>query len=401
MNQSFPHKVAYVLKRYPRFSETFIVNEILAHESAGLSLDIFSLRSPEDTHFQDAIARVRAPVTYLRAEGLRASGLWSAIATASGELPGLWNKLETARDTDVREVYQAVLLARTVRRNGIGHLHAHFATSATNVARLAAHFADIPYSFTAHAKDIFHQDTNPDDLRRKLSTAAAVVTVSDFNLAYLCEQFGPAAARVRRIYNGLDLRRFDYQPPGVRDPVIVAAGRLIEKKGFGDVVAACAILAARGVKFRCQIIGTGELTETLRRQIDELVLGDHVEMLGARPQSDLIRYLHNAAVFAAPCVVGADGNRDGLPTVVLEAMALGTPCVATDVTGLPEVVRNVETGLMVPQHNPTALADAIARLLADPALRVRLAARARKLIEAEFDIEQNAARLRSVFAGAA
>jgi colanic acid/amylovoran biosynthesis glycosyltransferase len=396
MRSAEPMRVGYVLKRYPRYSETFIVNEILAHEAAGLAIEIFSLRPPTDGHFQDAIARVRAPVTYLPADGLKAVDLWTAIDEAADVVPGLWSALGAAHGEDGRDVYQAVSLAREARLRGISHLHAHFASAATTVARLAACFAGLPYTFTAHAKDIFHESVRPDDLVVKLSDAAAVVTVSDYNVRYLERAFGPATG-VRRIYNGLDLKRFPYRAPRDRPPRVVSVGRLVEKKGFADLVEACAILADRGCRFTCQIVGTGPLEAELRGQIERLGLEATVELLGPRPQDEIIPLVQGAAVFAAPCVVGADGNRDGLPTVLLEAMALGTPCVSTDVTGIPEVLRDGETGLMVPGHAPAALAAAIERLLGDAELRTRLAAGARALIDHEFDVRRIAADLREVF----
>jgi colanic acid/amylovoran biosynthesis glycosyltransferase len=154
------------------------------------------------------------------------------------------------------------------------------------------------------------------------------------------------------------------------------------------------------VEVRCRIFGLGEQEPDLRAAVERLGLGNRVRLPGPRPQGDLIKAVRRATVFAAPCVVGEDGNRDGLPTVLLEAMALGTPCVSTDVTGIPEVLRDGETGLMVPQRDPAALADAIERLLADPELRVGLAGRARRLVEAEFDVHRNAARLREAFQAA-
>jgi glycosyltransferase involved in cell wall biosynthesis len=305
--------------------------------------------------------------------------------------------LSEAQNEEVRNVYYAFHLARQARRLGLHHLHAHFASTATTVTRMAARFAGLSFSFTAHAKDIFHEEVREDDLRRKLTDASAVVTVSDFNRDHLLQTYGPAAARVRRIYNGLDLTQFPYREPSDRPPIIVAVGRLVEKKGFADLVAACALLATRRRLFTCQIIGGGDLTPSLQAQVERLGLGDQVQLLGPLPQSEVIRHVQRASVMAAPCVVGRDGNRDGLPTVLLEAMALGTPCVSTDVTGIPEVVRPDETGLLVSQRDPQGLADALERLLADAALRGALAARARRLIEAEFDICQNAAQLRSVF----
>jgi colanic acid/amylovoran biosynthesis glycosyltransferase len=390
-------KVGYVVKRYPRYSETFVVNEILAHEATGMEIEIFSVLPPEDGHFQDAISRVRAPVTYLPSKGLKVAEFWSALEQAGETLPDGWLSLEAARGEDVRYVYQAVVLAREARLRAISHLHAHFATAATTVARLAARFAGLPYTFTAHAKDIFHESVRPADLRRKLADAAVAVTVSDYNLAYLRESYGSAARRVRRIYNGLDLERFPYRSPRERAPRIVGVGRLVEKKGFVDLIDACAILADEGRKFTCRIVGAGEQEVELRVQIARLGLEDRVELLGPRPQSELVRLVQDAAVLAAPCVVGADGNRDGMPTVLLEAMALGTPCVSTDVTGIPEAIRDGETGLMVSQRDPAALAAAIGRLLEEPNLRDRLADRARRLVEAEFDVNRNAAQLREMF----
>jgi glycosyltransferase involved in cell wall biosynthesis len=390
-------KIGYVVKRYPRFSETFIVNEILAHEAVDWELEIFSLRAPVDTHFQDRLARVRAPVNYLPAEGIKGSEFWTAVAEAAEVLPGVCGRLEATREEEALEVYQALLLARATRLRGIAHLHAHFATSATGVARLAAHFAGISYSFTAHAKDIFHDSVRPDDLRRKLSAAAAVVTVSDYNVAHLRSVFGTAAARVSRVYNGLDLEDFPYASPHDRPPRIVAVGRLVEKKGFGNLIEACARLFEEDQRFECQIVGAGELEQELRALIKRSDLEQTVHLMGPRPQPEVIRLVQGAAVLAAPCVVGGDGNRDGLPTVLLEAMALGTPCISTDVTGIPEVVRHDETGVLVPQHDAPALAAALRQLLTDPERRCLLASRARQLVEAEFNVHRNAACLRSLF----
>jgi glycosyltransferase involved in cell wall biosynthesis len=394
-------KIGYVLKRYPRYSETFVVNEILAHEAAGLEVEIFALRPPSDTHFQDIISRVRAPVNYLSASGIKAADFWKALGGAAVSSPGLWTALGEAGSEDARDVYQATLLAREARLKGITHLHAHFATASTTVARLAAKFARIPYTFTAHAKDIFHESVCPEDLRRKLEDAAGVVTVSDYNLRYLRENYGPAAERMRRVYNGLDLQRFTYKAPLHRLSKIVAVGRLVEKKGFADLIGACATLAASGRQFTCEIVGSGELEADLRGRIEQSGAGGMVRLIGPRPQAEVVRLVQEAAAFVAPCVLGEDGNRDGLPTVLLEAMALGTPVVSTDVTGIPEVLRDGETGLLVPQRNSTALAGAISRLIGDSTLRVRLADRARHLIEADFDVQDNAAQLREIFAGSA
>jgi colanic acid/amylovoran biosynthesis glycosyltransferase len=383
-------RVGYVVKRYPRYSETFIVNEILAHEAAGLEIDIFSLYPPNDTHFQDLLARVKASVTYVNVQGLKASDLWSEIRQVNAA------SLQALAHDDASEVYQALRIARHIRQKGITHLHAHFATSATTVARLAAHLAGIPFSFTAHAKDIFHESVSRHDLEQKLKDAARVITVSDYNLAYLSSHYGFASGKVQRLYNGLDLERFPFYT-GPRQPTIVSVGRLVEKKGFEDLIEACYLLKQKGQPVACHIIGSGELGPVLQAQIDRLGLSRQVCLLGPMPQMQVIEKVSEASIFALPCVVGEDGNRDGLPTVLLEAMALGTPCISTDVTGIPEVLIHERTGLQVPQNHPEALAQALMRLLNNPELADVLALQARAQIEASFDIHKNAAVLRRVF----
>jgi len=261
--------------------------------------------------------------------------------------------------------------------------------------------AGISFSFTAHAKDIFHEDVEPERLRQKQRSAAAVITVSDFNLRHLRENDAASADHVVRIYNGLDLETFRFQAPRARPKRIVAVGRLVEKKGFGVLLDACSVMAEAGQDFECRIIGAGPLEADLRQHIDEIGLGARVALEGPLPQARIREEVQKAAVFAAPCVIGADGNRDGLPTTLLEAMALGTPCISTDVTGIPEIVRQDETGLLVPQRDPAALARAATRLLEDPDTRVRLAIEARRLIETHFDVADNTARQREIFRSAA
>lgn len=393
-------RVGYVVKRYPRFSETFIVNEILAHEAAGLPVDIFSLYPPNDTHFQDTLSLVKAPVTYLTAEGVRALDFWSAIEGAANVVPAIWQSLEAARGQEARIVYQAARLAAAVRQRGITHLHAHFATMPAQVARLAARWAGITFSITAHAKDIYHDSVTTDALRALLRDASGVVTVSDYNARYLVDTIGVDASRLHRIYNGLDLDRFDVALRSDRRPTILAVGRFVPKKGFDVLLDACALLVRDGARFTCRLVGGGSEEGSLRARATALGLGQVVQFDGPLPQREVMAALREATVFAAPCVVAEDGDRDGLPTVLVEAMALGTPCVATDVVGIPELVRHRETGLLVPPQDAPALAVALRALLEGPALRLQLATDARALIEAAFDVRRNAALVRALFQAA-
>ena len=403
-------RVGYVVKRYPRYSETFVVNEILAHEKAGLNIDIFALRPPCDTHFQNCISQVRAGVTYIRkpiqgrdSDSLNSlsptadSYFWAELQELSKLVPDFWSKLSMAQGEAASTVYQAAWLAREVKLRGITHLHAHFGSVATSVTRLSSHFADVPYTFTTHAKDIFHESVDIDDMRQKFRDASTVVTVSNYNQQYLQQTYGKVADKVQRIYNGLDLSQLHYQSPQDRPHKILSVGRLVEKKGTSVLIDACSLLKHWGCDFHCQIVGTGNLETELKQQIEILKLHDCVEIIGPRPQNEVFKLIQESAIFAAPYIIGKDGNRDGLPTVLLEAMALGTPCIGTDVTGIPEMIKHEETGLIIPQHDSEALAMALRTLLTSENMRIELAENARKLMETEFNIEQNAATLRKLF----
>jgi glycosyltransferase involved in cell wall biosynthesis len=390
--------LGYVVKRYPRFSETFIVNEILAHERAGIPVHIFAMRRVNEPYFQPILGEVRSPVTYIHDSTPKDERFWAALKLGAAQLPGFWAKLDALQAAEPADVLQAIELAVEARLVGISHFHAHFATIATRIAQLAAHFAGIGYSFTGHAKDIFHKDVDGETLREKMMHATAVVTVSDFNLQWLRTHHGAAAHHVTRVYNGLRLTDFPYCAPDPHSRKIVAVGRLVEKKGFESLIEACARLKADGIDFECTIIGEGPRGDRLRDMIARLGLGDLVSMPGALPRDAVAAAFRGAAVSVMPCVVAEDGDRDGLPTVLIEAMALGTPCVSTNVTGIPEIVRDAQTGLCVRQRDPDALATALGRLLANPALRTRLSQNGRALIEAEFDVDRNAATLRDIFA---
>jgi len=394
-------RIGYVVKRYPRYSETFIVNEILAHERAGTAVDIFPVRPTVDTHFQNRISQVRGTVHYLPTVSPKTQKLWDAMAAAHRAFPAFSRLIADAlHEEEPLNLYQAIQLAFEIRTLGIDHLHAHFATVATTVARLAAKLAGVTYTFTAHAKDIFHETVDSDDVGRKLRDAAGTVTVSDYNLSYLRKHWGSDAVRVRRIYNGLYLPDFPLRPFGERRPKILAVGRLVEKKGIEVLVEACARLANSEQDFHCTIVGAGNQESLLNARIRELDLIGRVELCGLRPPADIIDLVHDSSVFVAPSVTAGDGDQDGMPTVLLEAMALGTPCVGTDVIGIPEAIRDGVTGLFVPQRDAQALAATIGRLLNDAPLQRELARNARGMMESEFDVDTSTEKMRQLFSAA-
>ena len=392
-------RVGYVLKMYPRFSETFIVTELLSMEEQGVDLEIFSLRSPVDGRFHESLARVKAPVCYLDAGG-KASEAWDTLRRGRSALGSrLEHELDELLEVSLIDACQAIELALAVRRRRITRLHAHFATVATTVARLASRLADVPYSFTLHAKDIFHEGVDQAQLRTKLADSAAAITVSDFNERYLRTRFGDSAKTVVRVYNGIDLDLFSMEPPVSRPPVVVAVGRLVEKKGFHHLLDAIALLVRRGRSVHLDLVGGGIEEAGLKARADALGVTGQVTFHGPLTQLEARDRIRGAAVLAAPCIVGADGNRDGLPTVILEGLALGTPVVATPVTGIPEAVLDGHTGLLVPEGDVPALADALCRLLDDPDLRCRLADAGRRHVEANFDSRVNVRQLREVMTG--
>jgi glycosyltransferase involved in cell wall biosynthesis len=390
---------AYVLKMYPRFSETFIVSEILAREAAGDRIEIFSLRPCNDARFHPELARVQAPVSYID-RPLKTFNLWESfrMADAAGLSGAVARNLAELTAARVDDAVQAINLALALQNRNIRHMHVHFASTPATVARLAAAITGIPYSFTAHAVDIFHESVRNDDLRVKLEQAHHAITISRFNLLYLRRLFPVSTSRLHLVHNGLDLARFPYRDPRpIGAKVRVAAvGRLVEKKGFQHLLPAAAELVRQGLSLELCIAGTGLLAEELEAGIARLRLSDHVRLIGPQTQDQIHELLASADIFIAPCIVGADGNADGLPTVLLEAMATGVPCISTAVTGIPEVVRNGSTGILTRPGDPHALARAIHKMSSPGTDRAAMARKARALIEEEFDVRRQVQVLRSL-----
>lgn len=407
MQPSSRERIGYVLKIYPRFSETFIVTEILAREAAGEELEIFSLRPPVDPRFHPELARVQAPVTYVSRPQKLSEG-WPIIAAAHRVIPDFAQRfaalLPSVTDAEASEVHQGVELATRVVEGGITHLHAHFGSIAARTASIASALTGVPFSFTAHAKDIYHELVDHQELIRLMKEAHHTITVSDFNLRYLSDLAPSAANKIHRVYNGLEIDRFPFEPPKpVHSPFRIAAvGRLVEKKGFPLLIEAVKVLTDSGMPVDLRIAGGGELAEDLAEQIDTLGLGGYVNLLGPRTQSEVLDLLRWADVFAAPCVIGVDGNADGLPTVLLEAMAMGVPCIGSDVTGIPEVLARddgASTGLLVRAGNVEELVRALSTAASDGFDRIATAMAARALIERSFDSRIQSAELRRLSRG--
>jgi glycosyltransferase involved in cell wall biosynthesis len=278
-----------------------------------------------------------------------------------------------------------------LRRAKVDHIHAHFATDPATCAAIASKISGIPYSFTAHAYDIYctKLSLRNDTLQWKLRHANKVVVVSNY-AADILRQLLPAPARdrVQTIYVGIPLDLFCEMPPQSFDGKLrmLCVGNLVRKKGIDTLIDACSVLRNRGIPFHLRIYGDGPLREALAKQIEWLDLSDHVVIGDPISQQEVACQMGACHIFILPCRKDPKtGSMDGIPTVFMEAMATGRPVVSCPISGIPEIVRDGETGLLVPPDNPHALATAIARLAGDDLLRIKLGKQARALVERQHD----------------
>jgi len=391
-------RVAFVLKGYPRLSETFIAQEILALERRGLDILIVSLRHPTDKAIHPVHRQVRAECLYLP-EYLyqEARRVWRGWRRAR-KLPGyqtarrawLADLVRDPTPNRVRRFGQALVLAAELPAD-IGRLHAHFLHTPASVARYTAMIGERGWSLSAHAKDIW---TTPDwEKREKLASADWAVTCTATGYRHLA---GLAADdRVALCYHGLDLHRFPAQPQLERDadgsdparPVmLLSVGRAVAKKGYDDLLAALALLP-KDLAWRLVHIGGGALAGKLEEEAGRLGLADRIDWRGARPQPEVLAAYRAADVFVLAAKIAPDGDRDGLPNVLMEAQSQGLACIATALSGIPELIEDGATGLLVPPADPAALAASLARLIADPASRVRLGGAGERRVRREFDAD--------------
>lgn len=401
-----PMRVGYLVSLFPCWSETFIMREILALKARGVDVRIFSLKPATERLVHDAARPLLGDVVYPPSTGR----LLRDLARSMARRPLAWTRLlaEVAGEAGRRgpvEIAKALYtlavaahFARIAREAGLDHLHAHWATYPSLAARAIRRLTGRRYTLTAHAHDLFLP--NP-YLARNLRDAATVVTISEYNRHHLTGA-GAAAGQVQVVPCGLDLTEFSPRRVAPQNPgAIVAVGRLEPIKGLAHLVDACALLKQRGVKFSCDIIGDGSLRRDLDRRIAALALQDQVRLSGALVQGDVHERLSRAEVFALPSVRTPSGDQDGIPVALMEAMALGLPVVTSRVSGIPELVVDGVSGLLVPPGDASALADAIERTLRDPVLRETVAAGGRAAVQARHDIAVSAARLQGVFTEAA
>ena len=401
--------VAFVLKGYPRLSETFIAQEIRALERRGLDIRIVSLRHPTDRATHPVHREIEAPVLYLPEylwhEPLRVWRGWRRARQMAGyrEARRFWLR-DLRRDPTpnrIRRFGQALVLAAELPAE-IGHLHAHFLHTPASVARYAAVLRGLGWSVSAHAKDIW---TTPDwEKREKLAEARWAVTCTESGRGHLAE-LAPRPDAVALCYHGLDLDRFPSAPTRTQsldgsDParpvMILSVGRAVEKKGYDDLLAALALLPS-GLAWRMVHIGGGAGAAALKQEAGRLGLDDRIEWRGARPQPEVLTAYRDADLFVLAARVAKDGDRDGLPNVLVEAQSQRLPCIATRLPGVAELMEEGRTGLLVPPGDRPALAAVLERLTRAPGLRAQLGAAGEARVRREFDMRGGVAFLAERF----
>ncbi|HZE12706.1 MAG TPA: glycosyltransferase family 4 protein [Chthoniobacterales bacterium] len=390
-------EVAYLFERFPSFGQTFCYREVVELERQGTTVHVFSIRRPADEPAEDWDRNLVERVCYLPEEKSLVAEVDRVLKTKSVPDQTRAAVKEWGRQSDFLRLYQAIYVGVRLQEKGVRHIHAHFAGMAARTAYWIKEFFGIPYSFTAHANDIFAPRDFVVSLAKLIGKAAAVVTVSDYSVRSLRERFPESAAKIHRVYNGVDLSRFTVTDFGNAPAEIISIGRLIEKKGFGDLISACALLRSRGRKFQCIIIGEGPLEESLQAQISAADLKPYVTLTGPQTQIEITKRLAHTTIFALPCTHEAGGGMDNLPTVIMEAMAAGLPVISTPLAGIPEMVENGANGELVPERDPAALALAIEKLLDDPERARRLGERGRQIAQEKFSIEASARLLLELF----
>jgi glycosyltransferase involved in cell wall biosynthesis len=427
VSRSDERPVAYIMSRFPKLTETFVLDELVAVDRQGVRIELFPLlRERADVVHPEALPWVdRAHyLPFLSAAILRSNARLLVrhprryLGTLAAMIRGTAGSLNFLVG-GIGIFPKVVHAADRMSALGVRHVHCHFATHPALAGFLIHRLTGIPYSFTAHGSDL-HVERRM--LCQKIDEAAFAVTISRSNAAVIAAECGGPVPKLQVIRCGVDLGRF--RPAGEGDdakmaagvpadptaagpvlldrpPTITCIGTLHEVKGQRHLIAAIAMLAERNVEVCCRFVGDGPDRAELQALVDTLGLGRSVDFLGQRKRAEVLELLAETDILVAPSVPTSGGKREGLPVVLIEAMAVGVPVVASHLSGIPELVENEVTGLTVPPGDPAAIADAIARLLADRPLRERLARSGRERIEAEFDLDRNAARLIGLFAGAA
>jgi glycosyltransferase involved in cell wall biosynthesis len=396
-----PLKIGYVVKMYPRFSETFIANEILELEKRGADVTIFSIKKPNEGQFHPQVAKIKAKAYYLEDLDSRKwpqwlAEVWKLLGTDSRQFLNLLGEAFSRGDSSRAELLMmATWVAAQAKHMELDHLHAHFASLPSTIAYLASQITGITFSFTAHAKDIFVYTPEEHLLREKLLSASFVITVTQFNHRFLKESIPEIGSNtVKVIHNGVDLEQFAPDLTRSRNSdLILSVGRLVPKKGFADLLDACHLLKNKNIPFRCNIVGDGPEMSSLLQKRRDLNLEGEVVFSGPKRQDEVLELMRQATLLCLPCTIASDGNQDALPTVILEALACGLPVISTKVSGIPEMIDSGVDGILVEPNDPVSLSEQIALLLNSKKLQMEFAQNGRHKAEDKFDLKKNVGAL--------
>ena len=403
--------VAYVMSRFPRLSETFVFSEILALERRGVPVSIYPLlrEKAKVVHPEVDPLVARANFTPFLSVDIVRSNLWWLVRRPKAYLGALHDALVETRKSPNFFVGALGIFpktahnARRMEAEGVRHVHCHFANHPALAGLIVHRLTGIPYSFTAHGSDL-HVDRTM--LDRKVAEASFVATVSHYNRRLILDECGERFAdKVHVVRAGVDTRLFAptavAPAPEDRGLRVLCIGTLLEVKGQSYLVEACRLLAEQGVDVTCRLIGGGQDRPALERQIAAGGLDDRVILVGPRTRDQIAGELRGTDVLVAPSVPTRQGKREGIPVVLMEAMSCGVAVVASRISGIPELVQDGVSGLLVPPRDAQALAAALRRLHEDAALRRRLGAAARERVREEFDLEHSARELAERFGAAA
>lgn len=397
--------VAYVLRKFPVLSETFVLGEMIALEERGVPVHVFSLMRPNDPRFHEDLARLKGRVSYVPDltdwRKLLRHGRRLARSEDRRFRRAFFHVLGNRKPVLAWRFAQAAFVANEARRLKVRHFHAHFANRATSVALLASRLTGIPFSFTAHATDIFKESVDRKALARKAAEAKFVATVSEYNRSHLQALDAFPSNKIRIVLNGIDIDR--YSPNGTppwRPFQILSVARLVEKKGHFHLIDACRRLAEAGLDFQCRIVGKGALRSRIHAAIKEAGLRDRVHLEGPKTQGEVLDYYHSSHLYVLPAIVGSDGNREGLPVSIVEALSAGLPVVSTTVTGIPEVIEPGHNGFLVEPGDSEGLAEKIAHVASDPARWEALRQGARPSVVTAFDRRETIRRLHQLMESA-
>jgi glycosyltransferase involved in cell wall biosynthesis len=405
--------VIYLVRSWPRLSQTFIVNEVLALERRGVDLILFSLVRSGELVIQPQVSQVRSTVRYLddRLTLRQRIGEHLAILLA-GPLRYLRTALWTlqrrdlaagyATATTLRCFHYAVQVAAPIlrlRAEGTEptHLHAHFAHDPALVALLVRRLTGMPYSFTAHARDLVQ--IPPSSLAARAAEATALITCCQANADYIADTVPEHLPKVRLIHHGVELDLFTPRPrpAGVAEARIMTVGRLVEKKGFPDLFRALGRLKASGRRISCQVYGDGPLLDSLTALRDSLGLAEDVHFAGEHSRETIVQALSDSELFVLTPRVTEDGDRDGIPNVLVEAMACGLPVVSTSAGGVAELVSDGVNGFLTAPGDVAGIEKQIATLLDSPELRQQMGVAARRTVESDYDVNVAAEQLERIF----